>query len=313
MTTNRFSQLLASHQHVVLDGAMATELEKRGVDTASDLWSATALIDHPERVKDVHTSYFEAGAHIATTNTYQANVPAFTAHGLSETESERLIKAAVHIAVTARNEYAAGHPESSDLVVAASIGPYGAFLADGSEYTGNYHLNTQDYKNFHRQRLHLVSEAGADVFALETMPNAGELHALIELLDEEFQDAEAWVSLSLKDSEHLCDGTALSEIIPLLEACPRLLAVGVNCTAQQNVEPALRVLKELTSKPLIVYPNSGEEYDPVTKTWTAGGEGASFTANTPVWKQNGAHIVGGCCRTTPADIAEIALAGTGNN
>lgn len=309
MTTHRLSELLNTSPLVVVDGAMATELEKLGVDTANELWSATALIDHREAVAQVHRDYFEAGAHIATTNTYQANVPAFMASGLSESESVQLIKTAVNIAVKTRNEYAAEHPEQPDhLVVAASIGPYGAYLADGSEYTGAYSLTAEGYKDFHRQRLHLVDEAGADAFVLETMPNGEEVRALVELLADEFPDAEAWVSFSLKDADHLRDGTALADILPVLEASAQVLAVGLNCTAQVNVEPAIRALKSLTGKPIIVYPNSGEKYDPATKTWAPAGADASFATNTPVWKDAGARLIGGCCRTTPADIAEVARA-----
>lgn len=306
MTTHRFSPLLSAHPLVVVDGAMATELEKLGVDTANELWSATALIDHRDAVAQVHRDYFEAGAHIATTNTYQANVPAFMASGLSESESVQLIKTAVNIAVKTRNEYAAEHPEQpGHLVVAASIGPYGAYLADGSEYTGAYSLTRQEFKDFHRQRLQLVDQAGADAFALETMPNAEEVHALTELLADEFPQAEAWVSFSLKDAEHLRDGTSLADIVPLLDASSQVLAIGLNCTAQENVESAIRALKTLTDKPVIVYPNSGEKYDPVTKTWASADADASFAANAPIWKDAGAHLIGGCCRTTPADIAEV--------
>lgn len=307
MTTHRLSKLLNTRPLVVVDGAMATELEKLGVDTANELWSATALIDHRDAVAQVHRDYFEAGAHIATTNTYQANVPAFMASGLSESESVELIKTAVNIAVKTRNEYAVEHSDQPDgLVVAASIGPYGAYLADGSEYTGAYSLSRGQFKDFHRQRLQLVDAAGADAFALETMPNGEEVRALVELLADDFTDAEAWVSFSLKDSEHLRDGTALAEIMPLLNASPQILAVGLNCTAQANVEPAVRALKALTDKPIIVYPNSGEEYDPVTKTWAPAGVDASFATYAPVWQDAGARVIGGCCRTTPADIAEVA-------
>ncbi|MBM7052289.1 homocysteine S-methyltransferase [Rothia sp. ZJ1223] len=307
MTTHRFSQLLATDPLVVADGAMATELEKLGVDTANQLWSATALIDHPQAIAEVHRSYFEAGAHIATTNTYQANVPAFVESGLTEAESVQLVKKAVNIAVKTRHEYAEeNHQDARLLVVAASIGPYGAYLADGSEYTGNYSLTLTEFKDFHRQRMQLVDEAGADVFALETMPNGDEVRALVDLLAQEFSESEAWVSLSLKDSHHLCDGTALSELLPVLDASPQVVAVGLNCTAQENVEPALRALSALTTKPLITYPNSGEEYDPVTKTWALKDSTANLALNTEWWQAAGARVIGGCCRTAPADIAEIA-------
>lgn len=307
MATQRLSTLLAATAPLVVDGAMATELEKLGVDTANDLWSATALLTHPEAVAQVHRNYFEAGANLAITNTYQANVSAFLAHGFTAQESENVVKKAVHIAVTERDRYMERHP-GAKVAVAASIGPYGAYLADGSEYTGAYNLPDATYREFHRQRIALADAAGADCFAFETMPNADETHALVGLLADEFPESQAWFSFSVKDPHHLADGTPLAELISALNTADQVLALGVNCLTQQLVEPALNHLRSLTEKPLVAYPNSGESYDPATKTWHPAGAGASFALNTSVWVEAGARLIGGCCRTTPQDIAEVSRA-----
>lgn len=307
MSGSRLSDLLAHTQYPVLDGAMATELEKLSVDTASDLWSAAALLHQPEAIAQVHRSYFEAGAHCATTNTYQANIVAFQEVGLSESESAQLIRQAVHIALQARHEVINLYP-GRVMVVAGSVGPYGAYVADGSEYTGSYELTDQGYRDFHRPRLALLQEAGVDCIALETMPNGGEVKALLGLLADEFPLVEAWLSFSLADANHLCDGTPLAEVMPLVNESQQVLAVGLNCTALKMVEPALRSLSALTDKPLLAYPNSGETYDPVTKTWHEAPAGSSLGSWAPRWVEAGARMVGGCCRTSPADIAELAQA-----
>lgn len=305
--SNALSALLKTKKHPVIDGAMATELEKLGVDTAHELWSAAALLNQPEVIARVHHAYFEAGADFATTNTYQANIAAFVAQGLTHDQSAELIKSAVHIAVASRNEWCVAHGVSAaEKLVAASVGPYGAYLADGSEYTGAYSLTDAEFRDFHRPRMELMQEAGADFFALETMPNAPEVVALLGLLADDFADAEAWLSLSLADADHLCDGSAVRDLAPLVNASDQVVAVGLNCTALENVAPALEFFSSVFDKPLLVYPNSGEKYDPATKTWTPAEPGDTFQTLVPSWLEAGATMIGGCCRTTPADIAQIA-------
>jgi len=289
---------------VVSDGAMATELEKRGVDTDSALWSATAMIDHLDAIAAVHQSYFAAGAQIATTNTYQANVPAFVAAGIPAESARKLTQQAVHVAVQARDAYASQHPDFAGLV-AGSIGPYGAYLADGSEYTGAYQKTTAEYQAFHRERLQLVTAAGVDVLALETMPNFAEVQALVQLVTTEFSEQAYWVSFSLKDPATLCDGTSLATAAKWVAAQPNVVAVGVNCTTLENITPAVKTLTSAVSIPVIVYPNSGDEYDPQTKTWRKTDLSHQFDDFVPTWLAAGAKIIGGCCRTTPADIATI--------
>lgn len=200
-------------QPLVIDGAMATELEKRGVETNNALWSAMALIHNPDAVIAVHKSYFEAGANVAITDSYQANLPAFEAAGLSVTESRRLISESVRLAQRARDEYRKEEGLKRPLLIAGSVGPYGAYLADGSEYTGNYQLTKQQYQNFHRERMQILAAAGADLFAFETQPNFEETQALVDLLENEFPEMSAWVSFSVNQKGQLCDGTSLNQAV----------------------------------------------------------------------------------------------------
>ena len=288
---------------VVSDGAMATELEKRGVATNSALWSATAMLDHPDAIQTVHQSYLDAGAKIMTTNTYQANVPAFEQAGIAAAQARQLIQQAVTIAHTARD---ASHV--TDAVIAGSIGPYGAYLADGSEYTGAYQLTPSAYQDFHRERLALIMAAGVDVLALETMPRLDEVQALVQLITTTWTQQPYWVSFSIKDPQTLCDGTSLAATAKWVAAQPNVVAVGVNCTTLENIAPALTTLKAAVAVPLIVYPNSGDQYDPVTKTWQETHLSHQFASFVPQWLAAGARIIGGCCRTTPKDIATVARA-----
>ncbi|WP_270227045.1 homocysteine S-methyltransferase [Lactiplantibacillus plantarum] len=288
---------------VVSDGAMATELEKRGVATNSALWSATAMLDHPDEIQAVHQSYLDAGAKIMTTNTYQANVPAFEQAGIAAAQARQLIQQAVTIAHTARD---ASHV--TDAVIAGSIGPYGAYLADGSEYTGAYQLTPSAYQDFHRERLALIMAAGVDVLALETMPRLDEVQALVQLITTTWPQQPYWVSFSIKDPQTLCDGTSLAAAAKWVAAQPNVVAVGVNCTTLENIAPALATLKAAVAVPLIVYPNSGDQYDPVTKTWQETHLSHQFASFVPQWLAAGARIIGGCCRTTPKDIATVARA-----
>lgn len=312
-------QAFEAQSPLIIDGAMATELEKRGVDTANELWSAMALIRDPEAVRNVHESYFEAGANIAITNTYQANIPAFERLGFTHAEAKRLIATAVNLALEARKRYqqqyrsidgavTTENSTTSDrpLLVAGSVGPYGAFLADGSEYTGAYHLSDADYRDFHRERMRILADSGVDVFACETMPNIGEAQALFGLLAEEFADTEAWVSFSLKDSHHLCDGTPLEEAVAAADACSQIGAVGINCVPIHIVAEAISVVRSATDKPIIVYPNNGDIYHPETKTWTPNPNGLTLAGLASQWVAAGAALIGGCCRTSPADIRDLA-------
>lgn len=288
---------------VVSDGAMATELEKRGVATNSALWSATAMLDHPDAIQAVHQSYLDAGAKIMTTNTYQANVPAFEQAGIAAAQARQLIQQAVTIAHTARDV-----SHVTDAVIAGSIGPYGAYLADGSEYTGAYQLTPSAYQDFHRERLALIMAAGVDVLALETMPRLDEVQALVQLITTTWPQQPYWVSFSIKDPQTLCDGTSLAVAAKWVAAQPNVVAVGVNCTTLENIAPALATLKAAVAVPLIVYPNSGDQYDPVTKTWQETHLSHQFASFVPQWLAAGARIIGGCCRTTPKDIATVARA-----
>lgn len=302
---NPLTSILTDHPFVLLDGAMATELEARGCDLADSLWSAKVLMENPQLIYDVHLDYFRAGAQVAITASYQATPDGFAARGLNEAQARSLIAKSVELAKQARDSYRAENPAAKGLLIAGSVGPYGAYLADGSEYRGDYQRSAQVFQDFHRPRVEALLEAGVDLLACETLPSFDEIRALAQLL-EAYPVAQAWFSFTLRDAQHLSDGTPLRDVLALLADYPQILAVGINCIALENTVEALEYLHGLTPLPLVVYPNSGEHYDAVSKTWHHHGEAcATLEGYLPQWLAAGAKLIGGCCRTTPKDIAAL--------
>jgi homocysteine S-methyltransferase len=305
MSRNPIAQALTQTDTLILDGALATELEARGCNLADALWSAKVLVENPELIYQVHHDYFAAGAHVAITASYQATPQGFAARGLDEAQALALITHSVQLAQRARDDYRASSGSTAPLLVAGSVGPYGAFLANGAEYRGDYALPEEEMKAFHRPRVTALLEAGVDLLACETLPSFAEAQALVSVLAE-FPASSAWFSFTLRDAEHISDGTPLSKVAQLVNAAPQVVAIGINCVALESVTPALRSLQALCDKPLLVYPNSGEQYDASSKTWHSAPSGCTLHDKFAEWQQAGARLIGGCCRTTPQDIAAIA-------
>ncbi|PKG23466.1 homocysteine S-methyltransferase [Niallia nealsonii] len=308
---NPIQQIIDTYKSVILDGAIATEIEKKGININDSLWSAKAIIDNPAAIKEVHVEYFAAGSDVATTNTYQANIDGFIQKGYTKEEAERLLEDTALAAIEARNSFWGALSESEKEtrpfpLVAGSIGPYGAFLADGSEYTGDYSLTDQAFESFHLPRMKLLEEAKCDVFAFETIPSFKESIALANMLKNYFPSMTAWLSFSIRDGSHLSDGTPLSEAAAFFNSFSNISAIGVNCTAAVNIKEVLDTLKIATDKPLIVYPNAGGVYDGSTKMWTEEEKNNNFGEMTKCWHEDGAVLIGGCCRTTPEHIRQIA-------
>ncbi|EKY3197015.1 homocysteine S-methyltransferase [Cronobacter turicensis] len=302
---NPLTPLLNQQPFVVLDGALATELEARGCNLADSLWSAKVLMEQPELIYAVHLDYFRAGAQCAITASYQATPAGFAARGLDEAQSRALIARSVELARQAREAFYKEQPDAGPLLVAGSVGPYGAYLADGSEYRGDYALSAAEFADFHRPRVEALLAAGVDLLACETLPSLSEARALAALL-ESYPQARAWFTFTLRDSGHISDGTPLADVAAALAPYPQIVALGINCVALEKTTAALAHLHEATRLPLVVYPNSGEQYDAVSKTWRHDGHACQTLAHyLAEWRAAGAALIGGCCRTTPADIAAL--------
>ncbi|MBV6392785.1 MAG: Homocysteine S-methyltransferase [Anaerolineales bacterium] len=300
-------RLLKDQRVIVVDGAMATELEARGCDLNDALWSAKVLLEQPELIRAVHLDYFNAGADIAITASYQATVEGFAKRGLNRGQSIELITKSVQLAKDARAEFWSkeenrinrAHP-----LIAASVGPYGAYLADGSEYRGDYNLTEDELIAFHRPRIEALAASNPDLLACETIPCGIEARALIRLLAE-FSNTFAWFAFTAKDSGHISNGEKIADIAAFLDNQPQAAAIGINCTSPLHIPALIREIKKGTSKPIIVYPNSGEYYSAVTNSWHGETSSENFGLQSKEWREAGASLIGGCCRTTPAHIREI--------
>ena len=290
--------IAAGDRVLVLDGGLATQLEAQGRDLSDRLWSARLLVEEPEAIVEAHLAFFRAGARVATTASYQATFEGFAARGIGHDEAVALLRRSVALASLARDRYreeraAAGAPDPGLLLVAASIGPYGAMLADGSEYRGRYGLPVGALVDFHRERLAILAAGGADLLAVETIPELDEAVAIARLLDET-PGARAWVSFSCRDGGHLRGGPPIEEAVEAVAGSPAVLAVGVNCTAPEHVETLVRRVRAVTRKPVVAYPNSGEGWDAAARRWTGAEAGRVDGAAARRWHAAGATLIGGC-------------------
>ena len=302
---NVIEERLAVQDVIVLDGAFATELEARGFSVNDALWSAKALFERPDLVREVHLDYLRAGADVVTSASYQATVAGFMKRGFSAEEAAALIMKSVHLAQEARDLYLAEREgDGNTPLVAASVGPYGAYLADGSEYRGDYDIDEDTLVAFHSGRLVLLASAQPDLLACETLPCLVEARAIVRALREREIRIPAWFSFSCRDAAHISDGMEIAVCARWLDTVPEAAAIGLNCTAPQYVESLIGEIRRETTKPIVVYPNSGEMYDVHERRWY--GAAADFGTEARCWRAAGARLIGGCCRTTPREIADIA-------
>ncbi|MFF0792649.1 homocysteine S-methyltransferase [Streptomyces spiralis] len=287
---------------VVLDGGMSNQLEAAGHDLSDELWSARLLAERPEAITEVHLAYFEAGAEVAITASYQATFEGFARRGIGRERAAGLIASSVELARTAARR-ARERGVVRPLWVAASAGPYGAMLADGSEYRGRYGLTVAELERFHRPRLEVLAAARPDVLALETVPDTVEAEALLRAVRG--LGVPAWLSYTV-DGPRTRAGQPLEEAFALAAGAEEVIAVGVNCCAPEDADAAVTTAARVTGKPVVVYPNSGETWDAGARAWNGR---STFTPDRVAhWRTHGARLIGGCCRVGPATITEIAQA-----
>lgn len=290
---------------LVIDGGLSNQLESQGNNLDDPLWTAALLSSHPSEIRKAHLAYLRAGADCLITSSYQATIQGFMARGYDSGTAERLLLSTVALAREAVAEFTSGTRPDFLPRVAAGIGPYGAFLADGSEYTGDYSISDETMAAFHRPRLELLDASNADFLALETLPSFTEAKVLARLLESTRKSA--WVSFSCKDDRHLRDGTPLEECVRLFAHHPRVFAIGVNCTAPRHISELIRrILHIKHDKRVVVYPNSGETYHAQTKTWSDTADLDHLERMVDEWLDAGADMIGGCCRLGPDAVRVIS-------
>ncbi len=294
-----FTHLLQRDRPTLLDGGLATQLEAQGADLRHALWSASLLQDDPDSILFAHRAYLEAGAECIASASYQASREGYAQVGVSQRRADELIARSVTLARQACDD------AGSSAAIAASLGPYGAMLHDGSEYHGNYGVGAATLRQFHESRLEIMDNSGADVLALETIPSGDEAEILADSLSR--CETPSWVSFSCRDGKHISDGTPLLEAATLFVGHPTVVAVGINCTPPQYAVELIAALRTVVpDKHLIVYPNSGEKYDASNGTWNGTVTPVDCARAALTWIDAGATIVGGCCRMGPEHIRAIA-------
>jgi homocysteine S-methyltransferase len=291
----------------VLDGAMATELERKGFDLDGPLWSAHVLETSPQAISAVHREYLEAGADCLLTASYQVSVEGFKKIGRDPEDAARdaanALRASVTIAEEVRKEYQARSPRR--IWIAASLGSYGAMLHNGAEYHGNYHCSFEELAAFHRRRIAVLAETNADLLAFESIPSLEEARAILVALHSH-PDLPVYLSFTCRDATHVSHGETLQACAELLEKQTQVVAIGVNCTAPELIDSLVSELAQVTSKPIIVYPNSGEQWDAVQQCWHGDGQIQQFGELARQWRSAGAQWIGGCCRTGPEHVRAVA-------
>ena len=304
-----FDAFLHSQGFVLLDGGLATELERAGHDLNDPLWSARILLEDPAAVESVHASYLRAGADCVITATYQATFEGLAARGLTRSEAEAVFRDAVDLAVRARDRFRADevNRRRPRPLVAASIGPYGALLADGSEYHGNYGVGAAALADFHRARLRLLANSPADMLACETIPSFTEARVLAALV-EEATDKPAWFTFTCRDDAHLSDGTPIAEVAAWADEARGVGATGVNCTPARLLPGIISALAAASDKPVVAYPNGGGEWNAGTKTWGIADDEPDWAGACRSWIAAGAVAVGGCCRVGPEAVRAMRAA-----
>lgn len=289
---------------LLIDGGLSNELERQGCDLNQKLWSAQLLESNPEAIIQAHLSYLEAGAACIITSSYQATLPGFMAMGYDRQAASELMLKSVQLAEEARNRFLLVNPDAAKPLIAASIGPYGAYLADGSEYRGDYVITDQALTDFHAPRIHLLDRSNADMLACETIPGFQEARVLSKIL--ETVKKPAWVSFSCKDGKQISDGTPIADCAAYFAHHPTVFAIGVNCTSPEYISSLIQAIKKQSGhKKIVVYPNSGAVYHAETKTWTGLSEQSSCEIMVKEWMDLGADMIGGCCGIGPEQIKEM--------
>lgn len=289
---------------LIIDGGLSNVLEAQGFDLTHKLWSAKLLDTNPEAITKAHLTYLKAGAQCIITSSYQASIQGFLAVGYDKERAEKLLLKTVDLAEIAVEQYLETSKSDFIPLIAASIGPYGAYLADGSEYRGNYGVSEEILREFHLERIHLLDKTNADLFACETIPSYREAKILVDILKD--TSKPAWVSFSCKDGQHINDGTKMEDCVSLFQDYPNVFAIGVNCTEPKFIASLVKIIKSTASdKKIVVYPNAGTVYDASSKTWSGTSSPDAFVVMTREWLNLGVDIIGGCCQIGPTHIKHM--------
>lgn len=304
---NLLKKFLEKQNALILDGALGTQMQNHGFNINDSLWSAKFLDENPDAIKLVHKEYLEAGADCIISSSYQASLEGFLEKGFNEEKATHLISSSIKIAKDTRDEFWESYKNSDRLkpLIAASIGPYGAYLANGAEYSGNYEISEEKLSSFHEKRLDTIMQMHPDIIACETIPLFSEVKILSKLL-EKYEHTTSWICLSAKNENLTNAGDNIEEVISWLNTQKHIDAIGINCTAPQYISALIKKIKRISDKLIVIYPNGGSAYNPISKIWESSlTDPEEFAKMAFLWNSLGADIIGGCCETTPKEIKKI--------
>ena len=301
----QIDNILKGNSPFIIDGGLSNVLEKQGCDLNHKLWTANLLEKNPDAIIQAHLDYIKSGAQCITTSSYQASIPGLIAIGYKRNTAKKLILKSIQLAEIAIKAALDSGIVDFKPLIAASVGPYGAYLADGSEYRGNYGVSDKTLRDFHLDRIRILDRSNADILACETIPSFQEARILSDILFH--VDKPVWISFSCKDEHHLNDGSKIKDCVSIFRNHPKVFAVGVNCTNPKYISGIIQCLKASGGgNKIIVYPNSGEVYNAKSKTWLGLSEPKYFVEMSKEWIKFGADIIGGCCRIGPEHIRRIS-------
>lgn len=290
---------------LILDGGMSNVLQSLGCNLDHPLWSAHLIVKDPDMIVKAHLAYLNAGAKCITTSSYQATIKGFKRMGLTRSESKAMMLRSVELALKARRIFLKSKSRNETIYLAASIGPYGAFLADGSEYTGEYDISDKKLMEFHSEKVEILEKTEVDFLAFETIPSLKEVRILNDIISD--CKRPCWISFSCKDDRFLNDGNSIIDAVNMVSSNTNLIALGINCTAPRYVLDIIKnILPFKNDKKLIIYPNSGEIYLPETKSWKGISDPLIFQKMASEWLNSGVDIIGGCCRIGPEHIKHLS-------
>ena len=287
---------------VVLDGGLSTQLESRGHAMDDPLWTGRVLVQNPSAITRAHRDYVEAGARVLVTASYQVSRRGFAEAGLSPGAADEALVASIEAARVAT--------VGQSCLVAASVGPYGAILHDGSEYRGRYGVARQALVDFHAERLDVLVRGRPDLLAVETIPDVDEAEALVEVLGEH-SDVPAWMTFSAGDDSRTCAGQPIEDAVHVASSAPNVVAIGINCTEPGHVSGLIRRMRVVSSLPIVVYPNAGGVWSPTDSSWNVPSGPPLRRELVDDWCRAGAAAIGGCCGTDAGVIADLARQLTG--
>jgi homocysteine S-methyltransferase len=278
----------------VIDGGLSTELERLGAKIQGELWTGRALLEDPALVAEAHRAFALAGAEVVISSSYQLSRQGFEEIGLTAADADEALRQSIRVAKDAVS--------GTNAKVAASIGPYGAVLHDGSEYRGDYKVSQAELEKFHAERLAVLLEESPDFLAIETIPNVVEAKALAQVLKN--VDVPKWFSFTAGSSELLWSGEKVEDAVREIADLPNLVAVGFNCVAPELVAGLAERIKPLIKAEIIAYPNRGGTWDSAAGVWL-GNAPRELVSWLDEWTAAGVTWVGGCCSTDSRDIASV--------